>query len=510
MVRGKGPSRRAGRSAVKRTVCALLALAAVPWMSGIAGPLVDPGDLALRNDLQTLADAGVLSGPVTAWPVSWGSLYPEISAFEEVEGFGEAEQAALDRVLARMRYETRPNEVALETYMGGAKAPPYVRDFRNRPRGQLEGGTRVEWTGQRFAGRINLAGVRRDPADPGRVRLDGSYIAAKLNNWIVSYGALERWWGPGWDNSPILSTAARPIPALTVQRNFSDPVRAKALRWLGPWTATAVFGHLESERAIRSPRFFGFQLNFRPRPKIEVGFQRTAIWCGEGRGCGSAAVGNPLAGPDTSGQADAVGRKALGNQLAGGSVRILSPFGDKPYAIYVHLVGEDTMVGLPTKLFGLAGVESRVRWRDRNVLLYAEATDTACNAFGRPQFDCAYTDAVYATGYRYRGRSLGSSFEQDSRGVSLGGILTGDLGHEWGGTVRYAKLNRGGAPTGSDVLAPAARNLAGLEVFHRRWLKWGNLEFGVGVDWGGAHGARGGRTETRAYARYRRYIELEK
>ena len=40
--------------------------------------------------------------------------------------------------------------------------------------------------------------------------LDGSYIAARLGNWSASFGQVERWWGPGWDGSLILSTNARP------------------------------------------------------------------------------------------------------------------------------------------------------------------------------------------------------------------------------------------------------------------------------------------------------------
>ncbi len=31
----------------------------------LAGPAIAPGDLALRHDIQRLADYGVLSGPVT-------------------------------------------------------------------------------------------------------------------------------------------------------------------------------------------------------------------------------------------------------------------------------------------------------------------------------------------------------------------------------------------------------------------------------------------------------------
>ena len=55
------------------------------------------------------------------------------------------------------------------------------------------------------------------------VALDGSYIAARLGNWSASLGQQERWWGPGWDGSLILSTNARPIPAVSFDRRVPEP-----------------------------------------------------------------------------------------------------------------------------------------------------------------------------------------------------------------------------------------------------------------------------------------------
>ena len=53
-------------------VCLLLAPGA--W----AEPFIAPGDMALRHDIQRLADHGVLSGPVTTWPLSWGPILSDL------------------------------------------------------------------------------------------------------------------------------------------------------------------------------------------------------------------------------------------------------------------------------------------------------------------------------------------------------------------------------------------------------------------------------------------------
>ena len=41
-----------------------LLLGPVAW----AGPFIPAGDLALRHDIQRLADAGIIKGPTTTWP----------------------------------------------------------------------------------------------------------------------------------------------------------------------------------------------------------------------------------------------------------------------------------------------------------------------------------------------------------------------------------------------------------------------------------------------------------
>ena len=54
-----------------RLALATLALAAT---AAQAGPFLPAGDIALRHDIQLLADHGVISGPVTSWPLAWGPL----------------------------------------------------------------------------------------------------------------------------------------------------------------------------------------------------------------------------------------------------------------------------------------------------------------------------------------------------------------------------------------------------------------------------------------------------
>jgi hypothetical protein len=44
-----------------------------------ADPWARPGDLALRHDIQLLADAGVIKSPVSAWPIPWATIAADLA-----------------------------------------------------------------------------------------------------------------------------------------------------------------------------------------------------------------------------------------------------------------------------------------------------------------------------------------------------------------------------------------------------------------------------------------------
>ena len=68
-----------------RLLALMIASAVFVLPPAFAGPLVAPGDLALRHDIQRLADHGVLSGPVTTWPLSWGPILSDLQNYRSTE-----------------------------------------------------------------------------------------------------------------------------------------------------------------------------------------------------------------------------------------------------------------------------------------------------------------------------------------------------------------------------------------------------------------------------------------
>ena len=104
-----------------------------------------------------------------------------------------------------------------------------------------------------------------------------------LGNWVLGVGAIERWWGPGWNSSLILSNNARPTTSLFFQRSYADPFSLPILKYLGPWSASGFISELDDERHISNAKLLGLTVGFKPTQNVEINLRHTAQWGGDGR-----------------------------------------------------------------------------------------------------------------------------------------------------------------------------------------------------------------------------------
>ncbi len=470
--------------------CVLLACCA----GARADPWLPPGDAGMRSDIQLLADAGILRGPVTTWPISWPDVARDAQAAEMSVVFDEATLAALQRVQRAARAAAGQDNPQVGLRASAAAEPATLRTFADTPREEGQLALRASWLTNFIA--VNLQGtVVTSPADDRRLRADGSYVGVNIGNFMVSAGFMERWWGPGWDGSLILSTNARPIPSLTLERNYTDPFKSRLLSWLGPWRASIAVGETEAhDVAIAKVRFLAARVNIRPRPWLELAVTRTAQWCGTGRPCGWRTFRDMLIGRDNREDPNGA-QDEPGNQMAGYDMRLRSPWKALPLAVYTQWIGEDEAGGLPSKFLGLAGAETWFSSRLGGVRVRAEFADTTCT-FTRqePDFNCAYRNSLYPQGYTYHGRIIGHSMDNDSRMYSLGAILSRSDGSRWSVDVRRVELNRDG---GEHAISEAPVNVDNVELRYARPLGAARIVVGVGFD--DAAGAAGDLGGTRAF-----------
>jgi hypothetical protein len=467
---------------------------ALVWLALVAparavDPWAQPGDLALRDDLQILADAGMLGSPLTTWPIPWASIEAELNAGSRDSSVPASAEAALRRTRARLDAVKESTGIELETTAAANSSQRWFRTFENKPREQAELTAAASWLGERFAGRLQGT-YASDPDDDKEWRLDGSYVAVVLGNHILSGGKIDRWWGPGWDGGLIFSTNSRPVPALSLERNRALAFESKWLRWIGPWSYSLVYGRLDDDRVVNDANLLGFRVTFRPLQKLEIGLTRTAQWCGDGRPCDLDSLWDLIKGDDNQGSEGIDLDNEPGNQLAGIDLRWASPLGDLPYALYTQWVAEDEASGTPSRWIAQFGTEVWGQldwgWLNGNYRLHVEYADTATSFYKDTiKFDVAYEHYIYQTGYRYRGRSIGHAMDNDGQMMTIGAVLVEPDGATWNAAIRWARVNRGGLIPNRNTVSQDEHDVRLFELTRRQQLlvfgrDYGTLMAGAG------------------------------
>ncbi|WP_245000393.1 capsule assembly Wzi family protein [Marinobacter daepoensis] len=337
-----------------------------------------------------------------------------------------------------------------ELVFSGSTEPTFQRGFQNVGREEGELRANLQWQGEAWAMGIAPAAIA-DPQDSKEFRVDGSYIAATAGNWVLGAGAIERWWGPGWQSSMILSNNARPIPAVWLDRKTSLAPETDWLSWIGPWRLNVFLGQLEEERVVSDAKLLGMRLTFSPFERLEIGLSRTIMFGGEGRPGGLSTVWDAFIGKDNAEEGDASEDDAS-NQIATIDARYGFALGGQAMGVYAQMMGEDEAGYLPSRKSWLFGVDWTTQLLQSDQQWFLEFTNTlAEDLLGDPKPDYAYDHFNYSTGYQYYGRSLGSTFDSDAEAVSFGLFNFMTDGSELSAALTYANLNKDG---GNRVVQP--------------------------------------------------------
>ena len=443
---------------------------------------LESGDTQLRLDLQLLNDAEIIRYPLNQWPIPRAGVQYALANANEQLATSAAVKLALDRVQSRA--ETSSGARFDSAVRAGA--PALVRDFDSLAREEGELALRGTYDSDRYAVGLTVTGVA-DPSDGQEVRLDGSHATVKFGNWLLSANALDRWWGPGHESSLILSNNARPMPTLLVERAAAMPFETRWLSWLGPWRFSFALSAMEHERQdIDAPLLMAWRVAIMPIKDVEIGFSRTAQFCGEQLPCDLKAFGDMLVGHDNPGF-NSTEESEPGNQMAGFDLRWSSPIGSGPYALYAQYIGEDVSSYVPAKYLGQMGLEVWKPMADGGLLQwFGEYGNTTCSGLSggarAPFYDCAYNQGKFdVEGYRYRGRSIGHTTDNDADSYAMGVTLNTADSRVWSMTGRYAHLNHGGTATTNTVSSVPAK-YAALEVGWRGVLFSEPISIDLGVE----------------------------
>ncbi|MFO1370761.1 MAG: capsule assembly Wzi family protein [Marinagarivorans sp.] len=434
------------------------AVVACSWFSAqcLAAPWAEPNDRALRHAVEVLRDTGLLAGPITAWPIPWQSLAEALDSLPPHE-LTEQQQQAVSLLNSAVRNADR---VSITSQVSAASYPRALGGFADNEREASSAGLSIQAMGDVFA--INLSATYSSDASDGDTwRADHSYLSARWGNWGFGVGSTERFWGPAWQDSLILSGNARPSPGLFLQRLSPDAFETPLLHWLGPWQLTTFVNQLESARDYSHTKLWGLRITHSPLSFLELGYSRTAMFGGGSRPESLGVIKDLLLGRDNRG-GEGIATDASnepGNQLGGIDWRASAHYQGVSGAWYGQVIGEDESGGTPSRNIGAMGLELAAATDTISHRLWVEGSNTLMRFDSDGLANGAYEHAIYTSGYRYHGRSMGASSDNDSQIYSLGGLHSWEDGDLVTWRLGKAHLNQDGtnipAPSGNPLSAKA-------------------------------------------------------
>ncbi len=398
------------------------------WVTGTssvqaASPWVPTGDLTARHHIEALQTQGCLNGLTMSWPMSWAAV---MKALRQGQSRLPDHEAQACKSSSHYQYlqaghdAARNNTRGVSLTLGGANQEPLFTAYDTQPEDTFTSQLALYGTGERWSGRLAV-GYADGDRDDQHLRFDDSYIAAVVGNWQVGVGAIDRWWGPGWQSSLALSNNARPVPGVWLSRHLLTAPENRWLSWIGPWDLQIIAGQLEHDRAIPDAKLLGARFVFKPLDSLQIGLSRLAQWGGEGRPQDAKAFWNAFIGRD-NGETSGLGPdEDPSNQIAGLDFRLSMTPADMPIGLYGQFMGEDEAGGLPSKLSSLAGMDLLTELGKGSQRWFVEATETVAGSWiSERRYNTMYEHGTYKSGFRYHGRNIASTWEGDARAVTLG------------------------------------------------------------------------------------------
>ena len=479
------------RKKIKVKYLFLLLLLCLSMKDVEASPWGTPDDVLLKHDLQILTDAGLLNIPLNTWPIAWGDVAYNLRADNPKELSPET-LLSLQRIKQRL----------IEEQMGGISAnaeimvsnnPDRIMTFFDPVNVKKLAASNVSYMSKNLA--INLKYEKTDVYE----LLDESHISLARGNYSMTLGSKKNWWGPGWMGSTVLSTSARPIKGLSIERNFSDPSQNRFFSILGNWDLAFILGDIKSINQAPDRRFTALRIGMRPKDNLEIGFSKSALICEKGSGCGLSKVIDGIIGSDEVYDLNTFDYRVSGSMF------------ELPYAAYGQISG--STLSNSVGLFGLeswGSIEESQKFESFRV--FTELSSSTCGIFGgQSKYGCAYQDSKYPSAYHSGRSNIGLPLDGDSIALSLGGILVIDDTQLYKSSVAIGRINRGS--NSGYLFSQNTMDFMNFNFGYQFDLYWydiplGSFDVGLGFDVYKDKVAGSSEKEPRAYVAWTNSIDL--
>ncbi|RUO79754.1 hypothetical protein CWI84_08965 [Idiomarina tyrosinivorans] len=384
------------------TTAMMVALVAYYFPAADASVWVESDDQRLRQSLQVLVNGGWVDTPVQQFPFPWRALLNELHAIN-VSALNVHERYAYDFIRHRLQYAEHGPRTRLVAKAATDNALFVNNAFADARYEQASLAVRQSFVGDHWAAGLQI--TRRYHPFEGHhdTVLDGSYIAFNLADWSFSLDTLPMWWGPSQHSALLFSENARPFTKL---RATYAP--AAAVDWLGPMQASVFVGEQSNTARIDSRTIAGARLAFTPLTQLNLGLNWVQQSATSERGSQ---------------------QQVSSNQLASIDFRAALPLGTQSLAVYGEFAIETS-----TSKFDDSAKNTGIQWsfggrqQSHQVTLEFSDTRTATGA----SFYQTYQGYQQFSQY---GRSMGSSYPNNSKTWSLTYQAQQANGQQWGATL---------------------------------------------------------------------------
>lgn len=364
-----------------------------------ASPWIDSDDIYLRASIQQLADAGFLRGNVTTYPLMWSGIARDMRDID-TRWLTDEQRFAYHRVHAALQFAQQPRMTGVRVTLNSdeERQQSYADTYRENAALQVS----RSFQGQHTAGRLRTT-FRAGSSDDNTYTFDGSYLATVAGNWALSIDQIPLWWGPGQDSALAMSTNARPVQAIRINRLDDHKIRAPVLNWLGYWHVTGFVGRTQNGGEFGDHQIAGARLTLRPVQYLQLGASYTTQWGGD-----SELSTSP-------------GER---NQLIAADARVVLPHN---LGFYTEFSQRLDSTRISDEIAWLAGIDHSVYGYYALHHIFVEVSDI-------PAY--FYDDNVDPGGYRRWQQSIGAGQDQNVSGISLGYRYQHASGVGWRLTLR--------------------------------------------------------------------------
>jgi len=411
--------------------------------AGYGAPWIEVGDERIRHHIQHLADRGIIDLPLTSWPLAWADVNREIGDVF-LNDLSSSELWSYRYIQHALKQATKTAKTQKRIYASNSIVP-FVH-FASDTREASYVGTKTTLMSDRIALNIEAKALN-SPIGDDDFQFEGSYLAASTGNWIIGVGAVDHWWGPGWQSSLILSNSARPAPGIFLRRKEAFGFELPLLSLLGPWTLDVIANHLEEDRHVANTKLLAARFALKPNRFLELGHSRMTLWGGDGRLENITGLidiillDDPVIQTETENGFGDVREES--NQLISYDARLAWRINHMSFAVYGQYLTNEEQSYAKQETATMFGVESSfsIGWTHNRIGVEISDTRNDVTTDGRRNNNAIYDHGSYHTGFRYLSRGIGESAGTNALKFSLQGDHYFAFGHQFSWRFSQVELN---------------------------------------------------------------------